>query len=385
MESVSVEHARGLESLIRSLRDETEARRGLPESLVDKIKEARFCRASLPEDLGGLGLPRVEALQMLEVLGGFEASVPWIAWNNSLVCYFSRFMTPEDRAQMFADPNWLYAQSTRPCGRAAVGTDGYRVSGRWDLVSGCELAEWLMLLCLEEEGGAPRMMETGDPFTRFVFVRKGDFEIVDTWHTGGLRGTGSHDVIVKDVFVPKAHTISLGDPVTLDHPLGVVPVVCNTIAEFAAQTLGVAQAAVDAVVEQGKTSVTPGPLPDLRDRPAAQAAVTSRAAALRASRAHLHDCVGRMWDRAVEGHIATLEEIGEVYGAAAIAVEASVTTVDQMYAIAGTRALYESSPLERAHRDIHAMMRHVAAQSLWVEDAGRVTFGLEPQGPLYAI
>src|SRR5690606_13026047 len=119
-----------------------------------------------------------------------DASVAWVAWNNALPCFLGRFLSSDARAEVFADPRGLYASSTRPTGRAAVTADGYRVSGRWGIVSGCELAEWILLLCVVEENGAPRMIAPDTPELRFAFLRRDDCEILDTWITCGLRGTG---------------------------------------------------------------------------------------------------------------------------------------------------------------------------------------------------
>ena len=131
-----------------------------------------------------------------------SCAVAWIVWNNSLLGFFTRFLSDEVRAEIFADRAWLYASSTRPTGRAVVEDGGYRISGRWSLVSGCMHAQWLAFMCMVEEDGEVQMLEPGVPHLRMAFVPKGSFEIVDTWHVGGLRGTGSHDVVVEDLAVP---------------------------------------------------------------------------------------------------------------------------------------------------------------------------------------
>jgi len=385
LNSQPTEAARDLVPLIRELRDETEQHRRLAAPIVTQLIDRQLCRMALTEEQKGLAMAPPEMLDVYEILAGAEASVPWIAWNNSLVCYFSRFLGEGVRRALFADPSWLYAQSTRPSGTATVLDDGYCVRGRWALVSGCELAEWLLLLCQVEEDGRPRVDEFGQPETRFVFVRKGNYEILDTWYSGGLRGSGSHDVVVGDSFIAHDHSISLASESTIDAPLGRVPINCNLLAGFAAQILGVARSALDAVVETGRSQITPGPMPDLRDRAAAQVSVASFSAALEAARAHLHGCVAELWADVVAGGSPSLEAIGRVHAAALHADEVGRATVDSMYAIGGTSSLYTKSPLERAHRDLHAMLRHIVAQPVWLEEVGRVTFGLAPIHPLYAV
>ena len=200
--------ARELSPIIARLRNETEANRRLAEPIVERLVETRLCRMAVAKSLQGLELPVAESCEVYEVLAAAEASVAWIVWNNSLPCFFGRFLEKSARDELFGDPRWLYASSTRPTGRAAVEGDGYRVNGRWAIVSGCELAEWIALMCIVEENGVPRVVEPGVPEMRIVFVRRGDYDILDTWHVGGLRGTGSHDVVVKDKHVPRRWTVA---------------------------------------------------------------------------------------------------------------------------------------------------------------------------------
>ena len=386
MKTDALAAARDLSPLILRTREETETQRRLAEPIVERLRATRLCRAALVEELHGLELPIGEALDSYETLAYAEASVGWIAWNNALPCLLARFLDADMRRELFRDPNWLYACSTRPTGRAVVSGDGYRVSGRWSLVSGCELAEWIVLLCVVEENGAPRMSAPNVPETRFAFVRRGDYEILDTWHVSGLRGTGSHDVVVNDRRVPRAHTLSPADPNTLDAPLGRIPIICTMAAGYGAQALGVGQSAVDALVELTKKKVSPDSGRGLREQPDVLALIARHSAALAAARSYLHSCVDALWRAADAGENASLEAISAVWGAALHAADAGRAAVEATFAAGGTSSLYTDCPLERTHRDVHAMSRHIVGQRLWLEDAGRVKLGLAPQGhPLYAV
>jgi len=376
--------ANEMSPLITRLRNDTENCRRIAQPIVDRLLEMRLCRMAIARELEGLELPTVEALEVYEALAGVEASVAWIVWNNSLPCFFGRFLESAARREVFADPKWLYASSTRPTGRAAIESDGYRVNGQWSLVSGCELAEWLAFLCLVEENGELRMLAPGQPEMRFVYLRRSDCEILDTWHSGGLRGTGSHDVVVKDKRVPRRWTASPGDASTLDAPIGRIPIICTMAAGYGAQALGIAQSAIDTLVELIKTKVSPDPGPAPADRPAVLASIARQNAALGAARAYLHSCVARQWDAVSSGASPALPDITNIWAAAHHAVDQSRNTVEAMYAAAGASSLYTSCPLERAHRDIHAMSRHIVAQAFWLENAGRVKLGMSPTHPLYA-
>ena len=375
---------RELLPLIRGSREETESQRRIAAPVVAALRAARLFRIALPPEQGGLALPPLEALSVYEALAGAEASVSWVVWNNALPGFFGRFLEPRARAEIFGNADGIYAGSTRPSGRAAVEADHYRVNGRWSLVSGCELAEWLALRCVIEENGAVRMLQPNVPEVRMAWVKRADVRIVDTWHTGGLRGTGSHDVVVENVRVPRWHTLSPVDGSTLGGTLGRVPIVSNMAAGYAAQLLGMGAAAVDALVDltRNKPAVDPGPA--IGERPAVLAAIAEHRVRLVAAREHLHACVARLW-RAADAEQAGPPDIAAVYGAAHHAMAQGRGALQAMHALAGASALYTSSTLERAHRDLHAMAAHIIAQPNYVEDTGRVQLGLKPLNPLYLI
>jgi len=375
---------RELLPLIRGSREETESQRRIAAPVVAALRAARLFRIALPPEQGGLALPPLEALSVYEALAGAEASVSWVVWNNALPGFFGRFLEPRARAEIFGNADGIYAGSTRPSGRAAVEADHYRVNGRWSLVSGCELAEWLALRCVIEENGAVRMLQPNVPEVRMAWVKRADVRIVDTWHTGGLRGTGSHDVVVENVRVPRWHTLSPVDGSTLGGTLGRVPIVSNMAAGYAAQLLGMGAAAVDALVDltRNKPAVDPGPA--IGERPAVLAAIAEHRVRLVAAREHLHACVARLW-RAADAEQAGPPDIAAVYGAAHHAMAQGRGALQAMHALAGASALYTSSPLERAHRDLHAMAAHIIAQPNYVEDTGRIQLGLKPLNPLYLI
>jgi alkylation response protein AidB-like acyl-CoA dehydrogenase len=384
MKSEAISAAHELLPLITRLRDDTENNRIIAKPIVERLLETRLCRMAVARQWQGLEVPPAEALEVYEALAGAEAAVAWIVWNNSLPCFFGRFLESAARQEIFADPKWLYASSTRPTGRAAIEGDGYRINGQWSLVSGCELAEWIAFVCLVEENGEVRMVGPGEPEMRFVYLRRRDCEILDTWYSGGLRGTGSHDVVVRNQRVSRRFTASPGDASTLDAPIGRIPIICTMAAGYGAQALGIGQSALDTLIGLTKTKDSPDPGPALGDRPTVLASIARQTAALGAARLYLRSRVARLWDAVSSGAPAALEDISAVWAAAHHAVDQGRNTVEAMYAAGGASSLYTSCPLERAHRDIHAMSRHVVGQAFWLENAGRVKLGMSPKHPLYA-
>ena len=371
--------ARALAPIVAANRDSSEADRRLAPAIVDGIRTAGLQRLTLTRENGGLEIPLLTALQIYEQLAGYDASLGWIVWNNALPCLFSRFLPPATRAKVFADPDWLHASSTRPSGRAVEEVRGYRLSGRWSLVSGCELAEWIPLTGLvpAAAGDAQEM--------RYFFVHRTELEILDTWHVGGLRGTGSHDVVVDNLLVPEARSISPSDPSTASGPYGCMPIIATLSLGMAAQFLGIGSAALAATEQLATSRVTATPVPDMRDRPEVQIAVAGCDAALNAARTHLHTQATRLWNHAEMRHPFQPADIAPAFAASWHAVCTATAAVDELYSLSGTAAIYQDNPLERLSRDLRVMRQHVLTQPLWPEQAGRVRLGLPVDNPLYAV
>jgi indole-3-acetate monooxygenase len=137
-----------------------------------------------------------------------------------------------------------------PRRRQAQVVDGeFRIDGRWSLVSGCELGSWMVLLCAVHEHGKPRLTPRGAPETRFMLLPAGDCEIIDTWTVGGLRGTGSHDVAVRDVFVSSAYGSGFTDPYLLPEPRYRIPPFSRVVPGLGAMALGIARTAIDTLIK----------------------------------------------------------------------------------------------------------------------------------------
>jgi indole-3-acetate monooxygenase len=156
-------------------------------------------------------------------------------------------------------------------------------------------------------------------------------------------------------------------------------------AGYASQMLGIGRAAIDTVVALTGTKVVADPGPALRERPAVLVEIARQAAAVEAARAHVRAAAAQLWNAATAGEVRSVDRITTMWGAALHAVDAARHAIEIMYAAAGTTSLYTDCPLERAHRDVNAMSRHIIAQDFWLEDAGRVRLGMSPTHPLYAL
>ena len=376
-----LETARALRPRLLAERDRIEASRRIPEDITRELARGGFFRLFLPEAYGGLDLAPMEGMEVFEELARADASVAWCVWNGN-THWTAAQLSPDAAHTIHADPDVITANSTRSSGRAQVAPDGYRVDGRWSLVSGCELGTWMVLLCVVHEHGKPRLTPTGAPETRFMLVPSTDCEIIDTWTVGGLRGTGSHDVVVRDVFVPGSYGSSFTDPHVLPEPRYRLPPFCRVIPGLGAMALGIARTAIDTFSEIAGAKTPQRTAQMLRDNHGAQVRVSQAESLVRSARLFLFDSLDRLWSIVTATGEAPMEARAHVRLAASHAVSSAVQAVDLMYVGAGASSLYTSCPLERAFRDVHAITQHIGVNPRVLETTGRVLFGLEPDTPL---
>ena len=213
--------------------------------------------------------------------------------------------------------------------------------------------------------------------TLVAFFPAREAEVLDTWDVGGLRGTGSHDYQVADVFVPNSH-VSIGSKALCPGALYALPFFTAAPPTIVVVPLGIARAALDALLELSK-SKTPliGSMP-LREKPVVQAAIARAEAMLGAARSFVFEACEDAWKTVGGGAELSLEQRAKVRLACAHATDVAKSVVQTCYEIGGGTAVYESSPLQRWFRDAHTAAQHVQVQSCNFETVGRVLLGLEP-------
>lgn len=294
-------------------------------------------------------------MSLLERLARIDGAVAWIVWNLS-TGFSAAFLIEASVERVWAGgPDPLIAHSSEP-GQLVEDGDGYRLSGKWKLVSGVDAAEWIALLALVMDGGQPHMTEYR-PDVRFCLVPRSSVTVHDTWHATGMRGTDSNTVTAHDVPVAADMTAPPTARPRIDRTLYRVPVRNQISGGGAAIVLGIARAAVEEVVRlsQIKTSLDGVPL---AQQPRIQALLGQATARLDAARALLLTTVGALDIAATSGRPATEAERGAVRGAMCHASETARAVLTSMYEAGGSTALYESSRLARLFRDGHAAAQH---------------------------
>jgi alkylation response protein AidB-like acyl-CoA dehydrogenase len=360
-------------ALARDLAATTELERALPAELLDALRTTGLMRAGAPAALGALEASPATTLAGAERIARGDASAGWcvsIAATSSLL---SAYLPEAGATEIFGDPRTIAAGVWAPRGRAVSVEGGLRVSGRWSFCSGISHSAWLFAGCVlgnpDTDGDAPVL--------RVVALPTAELEILDTWHTSGLRGTGSHDAVADELFVPDHHVLSLMNTAPqIDAPLYRFPIFGFFALSIAAAALGNARGAIDDLVELAGAKTAQGSSRVLAERPATQAAVGEAEAALRAARAFYYGAIAEAWEAAQQDAPVDVSLRVGLRLAATHAVRTSAEVVRSMYDLAGGTAIYEDSPLQRRFRDAHAATAHFQVNPAIWELTGRVLLGV---------
>jgi indole-3-acetate monooxygenase len=349
---VVAEHARDMEQ-----------DRRLPKEVVSALKSARIYSMLVPRRYGGLELDGPSACRAISALAKLDGSVGWNAMIGHLGSLMPFLTNPTLCEEIFRDRgDHIIAGSGQPVGTAERVPGGWRVTGSWPFASGCQNADWIAGTCVMMEGGSP--IDAADrpgPLTRTCLVRAEHWEIRDTWHTLGLKGTGSHHVALNDELVP--------DEDFFEFPFGASFAPDPIFAKFlehlvlshGACAAGIAEGAIMDLVELAGSGVqqlfmtTP-----LVETERFKEGLARLDADLKAARALLEAEVASVWQNPERAPGKDMSRVAEQRQVAVWITAACVRVAEGCFELAGSRAVYESSSLQRRVRDLRVAAQHVA-------------------------
>src|SRR5713226_10694922 len=373
-----------LEPKIRAAGDEMERIRRMSPEIAQAMKESGIFGMVLPRSWGAPELDPLMQLRVIEALAMAEGSVGWCAMIGCDSGYITAFLDEEVAREMYPDIWVATAATATATGQATPVRGGYRVSGRFPFSSGCQHSQWVWVGCNVVENGTQRVNAKGVPETRTCFLKLSEVEILDTWYTTGLRGTGSHDLAVHDVLVPAERTFSFQDPELVKRPGPLYAFPLMFIAKGAAPALGIARHAIDLVIEQAsrkpaRAMVRGGerePAKLLRDEVFVQESVARAETLLGSGRAYLFDVIGDMWETLVEERRLSETQQARFFTAYTHVVGTCAEAVQHVYKASGGAAVYQSGALDRCLRDVLTMNQHLMGSLRTYEMAGRLLLGL---------
>jgi len=352
-----------LAPMVVRLTPDIEQARRLPAELVSALKSTRIYGMLVPQRYGGLGLDAPSAFRAVRALARLDGSVGWnaaLGQVGSLIPFLASQTLCEE---IFKDgKDHIIAGSGQPVGRAERVPGGWRVTGSWPFASGCQNAEWIGGTCVMMEGGSP--LDASDrpgPMIRTCGMSSEHWEIRDTWHAFGLRGTGSHHVELTDVFVPEENFFEFpfGTSFAPDPIFGKFPEI--VVLSHSAVAVGIAEGAVMDLVELARAGVkqlfmtTP-----LVETERFKEGLARLDAELMAARALLEAQITCVWQNPERPTGKDLSRVAEQLQAAIWITATCVRVAEGCFELAGSRAVYESSSLQRRVRDLRVAAQHMA-------------------------
>ena len=375
-----------VESLAPQFREaaqEIEAKRTLPEPLVQAMVDAGLYRLFLPRSLGGGEIDPLTYFDVIEALAQIESAAAWsVLISTSTMTITARGLPDGVLAPMFATPRQtIMAGSGPPKGRAHVVPGGYRLTGRWTQGSNVLIAGWVHVGCHLYEGDEPRRGPDGKPTYLRCVLPASDVQPIDTWDTTGMRGTGSHDFAITNVFIPDERVHS--GPETSDRPQPLYQFAAWTHVAHAALALGIARVAIDEFVGMagGKRATWLPGEGTLAARTTIQAKVAQAEGLVGSGEAYVREATRDTWETVSRGETPSPRQRAVYRLAIAQASANAVHAVDLMYAMGGATAIYTASRLDRCLRDVHTAAAHVWVAPDTYELAGRLLLGLDPGSP----
>ncbi|KOV60432.1 3-hydroxy-9,10-secoandrosta-1,3,5(10)-triene-9,17-dione monooxygenase oxygenase subunit [Streptomyces sp. MMG1121] len=359
-----LEAIRALAPVLRERAAEAEALRRVPDTSVKEIEDTGFFQLLQPTAFGGRAADPLVFYTAVKEIAQACGSTGWVASVVGVHPWHVALFDPRAQEEVWGkDPKTRIASSYAPTGRAAAADGGFRLSGRWHFSSGCDHAQWALLGCLVPDGeGNPVDMRT-------FLIPRTDYRVDDVWDTVGLRGTGSNDVVVEDVFVPEHRALSFGPVSALkvpghelnQEPLYRLPYAGMFTTAISTPIVGIAEGAYHSYAEatQQRFRVSYGQ--KVAEDPFAQVRIARAASDIDASWLQLTRNMGEMYALAERGEGIPMELRTRARRDQVLATERAVAAVDLLMENAGGSAMRTGpAPVQRAWRDAHTGRGHAA-------------------------
>lgn len=374
-----IERARALAPLIAQEADEIERTRRLTQPVVSALIENGLYRALLPQSLGGTEAPPEIFMQMLEEVAKADASTAWCLGQCSVCAMTAAYLDKDAANQIFNTPPGILAWGAIAHEVQAV-PGGYRATARWDFASGSRQASWLGAhVRIIEADGTPRRKPDGSPEVRTILFPATEATMYDVWDVIGLNGTGTDSYSVDNLFIPEKYAALRDEPSALRENGPLYRLATNSVygLGFAAVSVGLARATLDAAIELAR-SKTPAGIKAMRENNAVQGQIGRIEGNLCAARAYLYATAREVWGDLTRGGTVTEQHRVALRLTTTWTIHQATAVVDAAYHMAGATAVFRANKFERRFRDMHAIAQQIQARDAHYEDVGKAILSALP-------
>lgn len=377
-----------VEPVIRRYSTTAEHEMIMAPEIMEALISSGLLRMWVPHAYGGLEASPNESLDVIEELARIDAATGWVVSNCVFITTLPQFLPDAVCGSIIGDPRLVACGSFVPPGTARATADGYIVNGDWSFGSATQYATSIVTLALLVDDADELVLREGNPVSIVAYFSRHDVTFRDTWHTLGMRATGSVNFVAKDLAVPKDHTYPLGPwerkAGPFSGPLYRLGLIMDAV-RIAKVGVGIAQGAVDDFIELASAK-TPAYTASLTaDRATVQERLARAQALVQAGRASIRTTVADGWATVQDGSRITGERCIPMGLAASFALDAAAQAVDLLYQSAGTTAFRDESPLQRRFRDIQTLRQNAIASWSRYESLGKMLLGRPSDWPFHLL
>lgn len=364
--------------LIEQYADAADEQCYLPDEVALAMAASGLNRVAAARSVGGGETHPLTQIRVIEAIAEVDGATGWNLMIGIELLGIASVTFPNDKATLlFSEPHFILAGALNPLGRAEKTDGGYLVSGTWPFASGCHNATYFWGQCVVYEHGEKQQDDQG-PVLCEALVARSEFEILNTWKVSGLRGSGSNDVRIDQVFVADDCVTRLTRrPPSSTNTLYRLPLHCRLAYNKVGVATGIARAAINHFIDLATEKTPRGFVSKLRERTDAQLAVAEAEYELRTARSFVFETVADVWNEVDSGRQPSTKQRAILQLACSGATTAAVNAVEKVYRVAGASANFKSNPLERCMRDVLVVRQHIMVSSQWTQAVGRTLLNLE--------
>lgn len=355
----------------RARANEFDDQQYISQDIIERFRELGIYRALVPKSLGGDELSAAQFCEVIEEISKADGSAGWVASFGMGVVYLSALPLNTIKTIYAKTPDQVFAGGIFPPQPANLTSNGFKVNGRWKFSSGCMGADIVGVGIAPKDGdklGLPRM----------AVMSAKQASVDKTWDTVGMAGTGSHDLVVKDVEVAEDWTFVRGGASNLTETIFRYPSLSFATQVLSVVGLGIARAALDELqaMASGRVSVTGAP--NLGERPITQAEVAKAEAELRAARSFFYESIHDAWNSLEQGESVSVEQTNLLRLSSTHAARVSAEVARKVQLLSGMTGVFRNSPLSRFVNDAQVVTQHAFMGDVTWQNAGAIFFGLKP-------
>ena len=372
--------------LKQNVQAEQQNRRISPE-VLNELRNAGFLRLFLPKSLGGLEVDPLTAAKLVEEVARYNTTAAWAMMVANTAIWWCNRLPEAGVEEIFSEgADTFIAGGFHPPMQAKPIDGGFVINGRTPLASNVHEAKWIFVTAFVMEGESIKF-NNGIPEIIGVFMKAVDCNIIDTWHTIGMKATDSNDISAEEVFVPNHLSYPLVPGFSPNQyytgPLYRFPAIGASIASLITPVaLSVARNAIEELKILAQRKIPFASAVSIREKGSAQRKLGMAEAFVQSGRAYLHAELTACWNKILKEEIITLEERARLVLAVTHTNQTCQQAVDMMYSLGGTSGIYLSNALSCYFTDANVIRQHGFSNESRYETAGQVYFGLPPDLPV---